>query len=47
MTVSIAWWSRDTTGAATRPSTADSEAKERASASALRRSDAVTPLART
>src|SRR6266480_5102651 len=47
MTVSIALWSLDTAGEATRPLTAGSEAKYRASAFAFCRSAAVTPLSRT
>jgi len=47
MTVSMALWSLDTTGAATRPSTWGSEAKYRASAAAFCRSAAVIPLSRT
>ena len=47
MTVSIALWSLDTVGGATRPSTTPSEAKDRASASALARSAWVIPLSRT
>ena len=47
MTVSIALWSLETMGWATRPATAGSVAKYRASARALAMSAAVTPLSRT
>jgi hypothetical protein len=47
MSVTIALWSLETVGGTTRPFTTGSDAKYRASASALARSAAVIPLSRT